>query len=164
MGLELALNKHKGQLVRSKVGDRYVMEAMRQGDYQLGGEQSGHLIFRDSSTTGDGILAGLKFLEIMVDGGKKASDLRQTMERFPQVIRNVKVREKIPLDELKEFSKALKSVEKKLEGKGRVLVRYSGTESLARIMVEGENSDEIETMAADLSKELAASIDKVAKK
>jgi phosphoglucosamine mutase len=140
------------------------MEAMRQGDYQLGGEQSGHLIFRDSSTTGDGILAGLKFLEIMVDGGKKASELRQTMERFPQVIRNVKVREKIPLDELKEFSKALKSVEKKLEGKGRVLVRYSGTESLARIMVEGENSDEIETMAADLSKELAASIDKVAKK
>jgi phosphoglucosamine mutase len=140
------------------------MEAMRHGDYQLGGEQSGHLIFRDSSTTGDGILAGLKFLEIMVDGGKKASELRQTMERFPQVIRNVKVREKIPLDELKEFSKALKSVEKKLEGKGRVLVRYSGTESLARIMVEGENSDEIETMAADLSKELAASIDKVAKK
>jgi phosphoglucosamine mutase len=140
------------------------MEAMRQGDHVLGGEQSGHLIFRDSSTTGDGILAGLKFLEIMVDDGKKASALRQTMERFPQIVRNVKVQEKVPLDSLKEFQKCLKASEKKLESNGRILVRYSGTESLARIMVEGENSHEIEAIAEDLCHELTGSIAKALKK
>ena len=126
----------------------------------LGGEQSGHLIFRDSSTTGDGILAGLKFLEIMVEDGRKASELRQTMTRFPQLVRNVKVKEKVPLDTLKTFQKALKGVEKKLDGKGRVLVRYSGTESLARVMVEGQNKDEIESFAEDLCHELTDSIEK----
>lgn len=162
MGLDVALEKHGGQLIRSKVGDRYVMEAMRQGDHMLGGEQSGHLIFRDSSTTGDGILAGLKFLEIMVEDGRKASELRQTMARFPQLVRNVKVKEKVPLESLKGFQKALKGVEKKLDGKGRVLVRYSGTESLARVMVEGQNRDEIEEMAQDLCHELTSSIEKAA--
>ncbi len=112
MGLDVALERHGGHLVRSKVGDRYVMEAMRQGDHMLGGEQSGHLIFRDSSTTGDGILAGLKILEIMVEDGRKASELRQTMTRFPQLVRNVKVSEKIPLESLKGFQKALKGIEK----------------------------------------------------
>ena len=160
MGLDVALERHGGHLVRSKVGDRYVMEAMRQGDHMLGGEQSGHLIFRDSSTTGDGILAGLKILEIMVEDGRKASELRQTMTRFPQLVRNVKVSEKIPLESLKGFQKALKGIEKKLDGKGRVLVRYSGTESLARVMVEGQNRDEIEAFAQDLCEELTSSIDK----
>ena len=158
MGLDVALERHGGHLVRSKVGDRYVMEAMRQGDHMLGGEQSGHLIFRDSSTTG--ILAGLKILEIMVEDGRKASELRQTMTRFPQLVRNVKVSEKIPLESLKGFQKALKGIEKKLDGKGRVLVRYSGTESLARVMVEGQNRDEIEAFAQDLCEELTSSIDK----
>lgn len=162
MGLDVALEKAGGSLVRTKVGDRYVMEAMRKGDHILGGEQSGHLIFRDSSTTGDGILAGLKFLEIMVDEGRKASELKRTMERLPQLIINVKVKSKVPFEKLKEFQKALKLVEKKLDGKGRVLVRYSGTESLARVMVEGQNRDEIETMAHELSHELTRSIDKVA--
>ena len=163
MGLDVALERHGGKLIRSKVGDRYVMEAMRQGDHILGGEQSGHLIFRDSSTTGDGVLAGLKFLEIMVEDGCKASDLRQTMERFPQLVRNVKVKDKVPLETLKDFQKALKGVEQKLDGKGRVLVRYSGTESLARVMVEGENRDEIEKYAHDLCHELTSSIDKMVK-
>ncbi len=163
MGLDVALAKHGGKLIRSKVGDRYVMEAMRQGDHILGGEQSGHLIFRDSSTTGDGILAGLKFLEIMVDSGRRASELRQTMERFPQLVKNVKVREKVPLEHLAEFQKALKGVEAKLAGKGRVLVRYSGTESLARVMVEGESRDEIEKHSHDLCHELTSAIDKAAK-
>ena len=160
MGLDVALAKAGGTLIRTKVGDRYVMEAMRKGDHVLGGEQSGHLIFRDSSTTGDGILAGLKFLEIMVEQGRKASELRQTMERLPQLVINVKVKSKVPFENLKDFQKALKLVEKKLDGKGRVLVRYSGTESLARVMVEGENRDEIETMAHELSHELTKSIDK----
>jgi phosphoglucosamine mutase len=159
MGLEVALAKHGGKLIRTKVGDRYVMEAMREGQYMLGGEQSGHLIFRDSSTTGDGILAGLKFLEIMMEDGTKASDLRQTMNRFPQIIKNVKVREKIPLEELKEFQKALKDVEAKLAGNGRALVRYSGTESLVRVMVEGQNKDEIERYVEKLCHELTTSID-----
>jgi phosphoglucosamine mutase len=162
MGLEIALQKHGGRLIRSKVGDRYVMEAMRQGDYMLGGEQSGHLIFRDSSTTGDGVLAGLKFLEIMVDDGRRASDLRLTMERFPQLVKNVRVKDKVPLEMLPDFQKALKDVEKRLSGKGRVLVRYSGTESLARVMVEGENRDEIEKFAGDLCHELTMAIDKSA--
>lgn len=162
MGLDVALAKAGGTLIRTKVGDRYVMEAMRKGDHVLGGEQSGHLIFRDSSTTGDGILAGLKFLEIMVEQGRRASELRQTMERLPQLVINVKVKSKVPFENLKEFQKALKQVEKKLDGKGRVLVRYSGTESLARVMVEGENRDEIEAMAHELSHELTKSIDKIA--
>jgi phosphoglucosamine mutase len=162
MGLDVALAKAGGTLIRTKVGDRYVMEAMRKGDHVLGGEQSGHLIFRDSSTTGDGVLAGLKFLEIMVEQGRRASELRQTMERLPQLVINVKVKSKVPFENLKEFQKALKQVEKKLDGKGRVLVRYSGTESLARVMVEGENRDEIETMAHELSHELTKSIDKIA--
>ena len=160
MGLDVALSKAGGTLIRTKVGDRYVMEAMRKGDHVLGGEQSGHLIFRDSSTTGDGILAGLKFLEIMVEQGRRASELRQTMERLPQLVINVKVKSKVPFESLKDFQKALKQIEKKLDGKGRVLVRYSGTESLARVMVEGENRDEIETMAHELSHELTKSIDK----
>jgi phosphoglucosamine mutase len=159
MGLEVALASHGGKLLRAKVGDRYVMDEMRQGQFILGGEQSGHLIFRDSSTTGDGILAGLKFLEIMIEEGKKASDLRQVMERFPQLIRNVKVKDKIPLENLPKFSKALSAIEKKLHGRGRVVFRYSGTESLARIMLEGTDRDEIETMAAELSHELASSIE-----
>lgn len=163
MGLDVALAKHGGKLIRSKVGDRYVMEAMRQGDHILGGEQSGHLIFRDSSTTGDGILAGLKFLEIMVEDGRRASELRQTMERFPQLVKNVKVKEKVPLDALPDFQSALKNIEGKLAGKGRVLVRYSGTESLARVMVEGESRDEIETYAHELCHELTSSIDKASK-
>jgi phosphoglucosamine mutase len=164
MGLEVALTRAGGTLIRSKVGDRYVMEAMRKGDHILGGEQSGHLIFRDSSTTGDGILAGLKFLEIMVEDGRRASDLRQTMERLPQLVRNVKVKSKVPLESLKDFQKSLHMAEKKLHGKGRVLVRYSGTESLARVMVEGENRDEIEALANDRCHELTTAIDKVSEK
>ena len=164
MGLEVALTRAGGTLIRSKVGDRYVMEAMRKGEHILGGEQSGHLIFRDSSTTGDGILAGLKFLEIMVEDGRRASDLRQTMERMPQLVRNVKVKSKVPLDGLKDFQKSLRMAEKKLHGKGRILVRYSGTESLARVMVEGENRDEIEVLANDLCHELTTAIDKVSEK
>jgi phosphoglucosamine mutase len=164
MGLEVALTRAGGTLIRSKVGDRYVMEAMRKGEHILGGEQSGHLIFRDSSTTGDGILAGLKFLEIMVEDGRHASDLRKTMERMPQLVRNVKVKSKVPLDSLKDFQKSLRMAEKKLHEKGRVLVRYSGTESLARVMVEGENRDEIEALANDLCHELTTAIDKVSEK
>lgn len=163
MGLEVALNRNGGHLVRAKVGDRYVMDAMRQGDFTLGGEQSGHLIFRDSSTTGDGILAGLKFLEIMIEEGKRASELRTVMERFPQLTRNIKVKDKVPLEKIPSFAKALAAVEAKIAGRGRVVFRYSGTESLARIMLEGSDREEIDMMARDLSDELQASIDAAVK-
>jgi phosphoglucosamine mutase len=159
MGLELALKREGGNLIRAKVGDRYVMDAMRQGDYTLGGEQSGHLIFRDSSTTGDGILAGLKILEIMIEEDRRASELRGAMERFPQLIRNVKVQEKIAVELLPSFSKALKAVETKMGNEGRVIFRYSGTESLARIMIEGSKLDEIEHLANELSHELSRAVD-----
>ncbi|MCX6116781.1 MAG: phosphoglucosamine mutase [Proteobacteria bacterium] len=159
MGLEAALAKHGGKLIRAKVGDRYVMDSMRQGDFTLGGEQSGHLIFRDSSTTGDGILAGLKFLEIMIEENKTASELRHVMERFPQLIRNIKVKEKIPLEQLTTFNQALMNVEKTLNGRGRVVFRYSGTESLARIMIEGNQLEEIEKFANSLSQELVLAIE-----
>ena len=163
MGLEVALARHQGFLLRTKVGDRYVMDAMRQGDFMLGGEQSGHLIFRDSSTTGDGILAGLKFLEIMIEKGRKASELRASMERFPQLVRNIKVREKIPVERLPSFAAALKGCEERLMGKGRVIFRYSGTEALARIMVEGNDKDEIEHIAGELAHELNCAIDEAVK-
>jgi phosphoglucosamine mutase len=100
----------------------------------------------------------------MAEEGRKASDLRQTMERLPQLVINVKVKSKVPLDSLKDFQKLLQKSEKKLDGKGRVLVRYSGTESLARVMVEGEDRDEIEAMAHELSHELTKSIEKAVEK
>jgi phosphoglucosamine mutase len=159
MGLEMALSKAGGRLVRAKVGDRYVVDAMRQGDFTLGGEQSGHLIFRDSSTTGDGVLAGLKFLEIMIEEQRPASELRSVMERLPQLVRNIKVKEKVPLEQMPEFAKALKGAESKLSDRGRIVFRYSGTEALARIMVEGTDPSEIEKMAVDLSHQLTTSIE-----
>jgi phosphoglucosamine mutase len=152
MGLDIAMAREGGKVIRTKVGDRYVMEEMLSGDYNLGGEQSGHLIFRDSATTGDGILAGLSILQAMLEEEKKISELRKCMERLPQVLHNVDVKKKIPLKDLPELTKAISSYEKKLGTEGRVLFRYSGTESKARIMVEGNNKDEIEIMAQELCK------------
>jgi phosphoglucosamine mutase len=150
MGLEIAMNSLGGSVVRTQVGDRYVMEKMVSDNLNFGGEQSGHLIFRDSATTGDGILAALHLLEIMVEEGKKISDLRKCMERLPQILKNVKVEEKIPLERLPSLSKAIKQMEEKLGKEGRVLFRYSGTERLARIMVEGTDEGQIEAMASEL--------------
>lgn len=159
MGLEKALEGAGGRLIRAKVGDRYVMDAMKQGDFLLGGEQSGHLIFRDSSTTGDGILAGLKFLEIMIKTKKSASELRQSMQRFPQTMRNVRVKEKVAVELLPKFSEALKTAENAIKNRGRIVFRYSGTEPLARIMIEGQDASEIEKLALDLAQELSQSIE-----
>lgn len=150
MGLDIALAKVGAKLVRAKVGDRYVMEEMVKGDFNLGGEQSGHLIFRDGATTGDGMLAALNLLTIMIEEGKKTSELRRVMQRLPQVLKNIHVREKVPLENLPDLTAAIAKVEGKLGKTGRVLFRYSGTESLARVMVEGEDLDQIETMASEL--------------
>ena len=141
MALEIFMQQRGGTLLRSKVGDRYVIEAMRQHDANLGGEQSGHLIFRDYGTTGDGLLAALQILRIMRETGKPLSELASLLKPYPQVLLNVKVTRKIPFEECEKLMQTQKDVEAQLAGKGRVLLRYSGTENLCRIMVEGENED-----------------------
>lgn len=158
MGLEIALDRVGAKVKRTKVGDRYVMEEMLKGDYNLGGEQSGHLIFRDSATTGDGILAALHVLEIMVSEQKSMSSLKSCMQRLPQVLKNIDVYEKVPLDHMPILGQLIAKMEAKLGKTGRILFRYSGTESLARIMVEGQNIDEIEALAAELAHETSQAI------
>lgn len=143
MGLDIALKRNGVKLLRTNVGDRYVVEKMKEGGYNLGGEQSGHLIFRDSSTTGDGILAALHLLEIVIEKGKSIHELKKVMARLPQVLKSIKVPQKVPLEELPALAKAIKGVEKKLGSKGRILFRYSGTEKKARIMIEGEDNSQI---------------------
>lgn len=152
MGLEVALLRRGLKLLRTRVGDRYVVEEMRRGGYNLGGEQSGHIVFLDHSTTGDGILTALQVLAIMVSSGRSLGELAAVMEPFPQVRKDVRIREKRPLDEIPGFSKEMALVRKRLEGRGRVLVRYSGTEPLLRIMVEGEDPEEIEALAEGLAR------------
>jgi phosphoglucosamine mutase len=151
MGLDAAIEGAGGRVIRTKVGDRYVVEEMRKGNFILGGEQSGHIIFRDSSTTGDGLLAALKLLEVIVESGRPLSELRKPIIMFPQVRRDVHVQQKIPTERLPKLSKKLEQVQKELGKKGRVLFRYSGTENLARIMLEGENYDRITSLCTELA-------------
>ncbi len=158
MGLDIALKKAGGKVIRTKVGDRYVVEEMIKGSYNFGGEQSGHLIFRDCSTTGDGILAALNLLEIVVGQEKRLSELRKCMEPLPQVMKNVEVKEKVPVESLPELSKLINSVEQGLGREGRVVFRYSGTENLARIMIEGNNRENIEKMAEEIAQTAVRSI------
>jgi phosphoglucosamine mutase len=156
MGLEIALQKMGVKLLRAKVGDRYVVDEMRKGGYNLGGEQSGHLVFMDLNTTGDGILAALNLLEVMLENGKPLAELKRCMEVLPQVLRNVRVQHKTPFEQLPEVQKLIQAAEEKLGQRGRVLVRYSGTENLARVMLEGEDQHRLETMAADIARALEA--------
>jgi phosphoglucosamine mutase len=147
MGLEIALENKGGKLVRTQVGDRYVVEAMRQAGYNFGGEQSGHLVFLDHITTGDGILASLQLLAIMQKKERALSELARTMDSFPQVLHNVRLREKKALDEIAGLRELQDQLEKDLKHRGRILVRPSGTEPVIRIMVEGENEEQIQAMA-----------------
>jgi phosphoglucosamine mutase len=150
IGLELYLKERKIKLLRAPVGDRYVVEAMRAGNYNFGGEQSGHLIFLDHATTGDGVLAALQLLSIMVESGKKVSELGRELAVFPQMLHNIRMKHRVPLESMKGFRKAQAEFEKALGGRGRIVVRYSGTEPLLRIMVEGENRDEVEAIVKAL--------------
>ena len=154
VGLEVALNSHGIDLVRTAVGDRYVVEEMRQSGFNLGGEQSGHLIFLDHSTSGDGLLAALQVLAVIRRRQKPLSELAQVMKPFPQILVNVDVREKPPLENLDKFQQLVAEIEKELANEGRVVARYSGTESKARIMVEGPDHQRVKTYADDLSREL----------
>ena len=151
IGLELALKKEGINLVRSKVGDRYILEEMRHHGYNFGGEQSGHIIFFDLNTTGDGILSALQVLAAMKKSNKTLSQLSAVMEKFPQVIENVEVTHKKDIETVPEIRKAIAGAEEMLLGKGRILVRYSGTESLCRVMVEGQDEDEIQGIAHNIA-------------
>ena len=150
MGLELAMENMGGHMVRTQVGDRYVGEMMRQKKFSFGGEQSGHLIFLDHNTTGDGILAALQLLSIMIKRRKPLSELATIMESFPQVLKNVRTSKKIDLDLVPDFNKSVLRMEKKLGNDGRILVRHSGTEPVVRVMLEGKHFDIIDTMADEL--------------
>jgi phosphoglucosamine mutase len=150
IGLELYLKERKVKLLRAPVGDRYVVEAMRAGNYNFGGEQSGHLIFLDHATTGDGVLAALQLLGIMVGSGKKVSELGKDLTVFPQMLHNIRMKHRVPLESMKGFRKAQAEFEKALGSRGRIVVRYSGTEPLLRIMAEGEDRDEIEAIVTAL--------------
>jgi phosphoglucosamine mutase len=154
LGLELTLKQNGIAMHRAQVGDRFVVEMMRSKGFSLGGEQSGHLIFLDSSTTGDGALAALKVLEIMKRTGKPLSELKKQILLFPQTLLNLKVKERKPLEELPAYQNALRSAESGLMGKGRVFVRYSGTEPKLRILVESESDVKNQAIANQLKDSL----------
>jgi phosphoglucosamine mutase len=157
LGLERAVRRAGGRVVRTQVGDRYVVEEMRRGGYNLGGEQSGHLVFLDHATTGDGIVAALRVLAIMVREGRALSELAAVMTRTPQVLINTAVDRKVPLEELPDVQRLIASVERELGEDGRVLVRYSGTESKARVMIEGIDEARIRSWAEEIAGALARS-------
>jgi phosphoglucosamine mutase len=148
LGLRRAIEKEKGKLVHCAVGDRYVVETMRNGGFNFGGEQSGHLIFLDYATTGDGLLGALRLLAIILREERPLSELAsEAMQHVPQVLVNVTLSERRPLEEMKQTSKLIRDTEIKLGKEGRVFVRWSGTEPKLRIMIEGPNPDKIGQMA-----------------
>jgi phosphoglucosamine mutase len=151
MGMEMALREMGIKLIRAKVGDRYVVEEMLKHGLNLGGEQSGHIIFLDFNTTGDGILSALQVLALMRRTGKRLSELAAIMKPYPQTLVNVKVREKPALSTIPAIKNAIEEAEKELKNAGRILVRYSGTENLARVMVEAEDPNKANTLARQVA-------------
>jgi len=152
MGLEIALKRSGIQMLRANVGDKYVLEEMQRVGATLGGEQSGHILFRDGdATTGDGLLTALRVLEIMARTGKPLAELVSDLKVFPQTIRNVRVREKVPFAQIPAVQTAIVSAERELDGNGRAVVRYSGTEALARVMIEAESKEQMERIANSIA-------------
>ncbi len=151
MGLDIALRKAGGKVVKTAVGDRYVVEEMLRHGYNLGGEQSGHMIFLDHNTTGDGMISALQVLAIMQRSGRSLADLAGVMISLPQVLVNVRVEERKPLEEVPAVQKVIASIEERLGDTGRVLVRYSGTEPLLRVMIEGQDKYQITEMAQEIA-------------
>jgi len=143
IGLEVAMKEMGGALVRTPVGDRYVVEEMLSGGYNFGGEQSGHMIFLDRNTSGDGILSALQVLKVMRDTGKPLSRLAEIVKKRPQMLKNVEVRAKKNLDDVPEVSMIMQDCRIRLGNTGRLLVRYSGTQMMCRVMAEGEDQDEV---------------------
>lgn len=155
MGLEIALKNSGIRMLRANVGDKYVLEEMLKTGATLGGEQSGHIIFRDGdSTTGDGLLTALRLMDIMVRAQRSLADLVADLKVFPQKIQNVRVREKVPFSDIPTIQSAIATAERELDGKGRVVVRYSGTEALARVMVEAESESKMQSITASIAGEI----------
>jgi phosphoglucosamine mutase len=155
MGLEIALKNSGIRMLRANVGDKYVLEEMLKTGATLGGEQSGHIIFRDGdATTGDGLLTALRLMDIIVRAGKPLADLVADLKVFPQKIQNIRVREKIPFAQTPAVQAAIAAAERELNGNGRVVVRYSGTEALARVMVEAESKEKMEALTAAIAAEI----------
>lgn len=152
MGLEIALRGSGIRMIRANVGDKYVLEEMQKTGAALGGEQSGHILFRDGdATTGDGLLTALRVMAVMARSGKSLAELVSELKVFPQVIQSIAVREKKPFSEVPEIQRAIEVAERALDGNGRVVVRYSGTEALARVMVEAESEDKMRALAQNIA-------------
>ncbi|MES2598350.1 MAG: phosphoglucosamine mutase [Verrucomicrobiota bacterium] len=157
-GLDDLVSRLGGRVIRTNVGDRYVLEEMHARGLNFGGEQSGHIIFGDWATTGDGLIAGLQVLKIMKETGEPLSQLRKCLKKFPQAARNLRVRSKPPAEDLKEAQKIIKETEKKLGDYGRVLLRYSGTEPLIRLLIEGRDVEYLEAQADKIASAILAQI------
>src|SRR5579862_1196629 len=152
MGLEIALRNSGIRMLRANVGDKYVLEEMLKTGAILGGEQSGHIIFRDGdSTTGDGLLTALRLMDIIVRTGKPLADLVGDLKVFPQKIQNIRVREKVPFAQVPAIQASIDAAERALDGNGRVVVRYSGTEALARVMVEAESEEKMQSLSKNIA-------------
>ena len=151
LGMELALNELDIPFKRSKVGDRYVVEALKSAGWNLGGEGSGHILCGNFNTTGDGIVSALQVILAMSESGKSLAELKQGMSKFPQLMINVRLPKEVDIDSNKAISKAVKDAERRLDGRGRVLLRPSGTEPVIRVMVEGEDSQLVHKLATDIS-------------
>ena len=158
IGLEIALRELGIGLVRCPVGDKYVMEELLRDNLSLGGEQSGHVIFPDFLYTGDGIVTALNVLRVMAETGRTLADLAGDLKTFPQVLLNLRVRERRDWMTIPEAAQAIADVEARLGGRGRLLVRYSGTEPLLRVMIEGERQAEINAWAAHIVDAVRAAI------
>ncbi|MCX8022335.1 MAG: phosphoglucosamine mutase [Syntrophorhabdaceae bacterium] len=151
MGVEEALKGKGIDVIRTSVGDRYVLDTLLKGEMNFGGEKSGHVVFLDHNTTGDGMVTALKMLQVMVEKGCVLSDLKKDFYEFPQIEKNIRVKEKRPIEEMPELNQTIISIQEKLAGKGRVVVRYSGTEMLLRIMVEGMDRSIVEGYAEEIA-------------
>src|SRR5438270_747783 len=151
LGLELALRSLGVRLLRADVGDKYVLEELLRTGASLGGEQSGHIIFPRTSLAGDGLITTVNLLRAMREAGRALDELTEGFERYPQVLTNVRVREKVPFEEVAEVARAARDVQARLGEHGRLLLRYSGTEPLARVMIEGQSQEEIERLAEELA-------------
>src|SRR5262249_29866648 len=158
MGLEIALRESGIKMLRAPVGDKYVLEEMQRSGAVLGGEQSGHIILSRESTTGDGLLTAIHVLEVVARSGKSLAELVAGLKVFPQTIKDVRVRERRPLAEIPQVQAAIRSAEQELDGKGRVNVRYSGTEPLARVMVEAATKETVERHVAAIAEALQKAI------
>ncbi len=157
-GLELSMAKAGITLIRTPVGDRYLLERMLAEGYNFGGEQSGHFIFLDHNTTGDGLISALQILSLMKRSKKPLSELAKAMTAVPQILVNIKVKQKPVLESIPEIDRAIQENNRRLNGSGRVLIRYSGTEPLLRIMVEGEHASIVKDVADDLARVVQAHI------